>query len=87
MNPPPLHELGLRAGDTVRFRPGEGRRWLEAAVVGREKDGSVALRDARGRSRAIRPDRLEVRGAGPRGAALWEPVSVRAERAQQLRLM
>jgi hypothetical protein len=84
---PPLDELGLRHGDRVRFRPAEGRRWLEAAVVGREKDGSVALRDERGRARAIQPERLEVRGEGPRGAKVWEPVAERAERTHQLRLL
>jgi hypothetical protein len=84
---PPLQELGLAEGDRVRFRPADGRRWLEGAVVGREKDGSVALRDERGRARAIRAERLEVRSEGPRGALVWEPVADRAERTQQLRLL
>ena len=57
---PPLGELALRPGDRVRFRRTVGQHWQEAVVEGRERDGSVALRDTKGASRAIRPDQLEV---------------------------
>ena len=80
---PSLEALGLRAGERVRFRRRDGSRWREGVLTGREKDGSVALRDAKGASRAIAAERLEVRRPGPRGAATWRPVpEVAAEREQ-----
>ena len=55
-----LAELSLRAGDRVRFRRTAGQHWQEAVVEGRERDGSVALRDTNGASRAIRAELIEV---------------------------
>ena len=89
MGPPTLPELralGLVAGDRVRWRDREGGRWREGRVVGRERDGSVGVRDGRGASRALRPERLEVRVRGPRGGAVWEPVTTVAARTEQLAL-
>jgi hypothetical protein len=68
---PSLDEVGLAPGDVVRFRRGAGRRWQEGTVSRREPDGSVGVRDGEGRSRALRPDVLEVRTAGPRGGVRW----------------
>jgi hypothetical protein len=82
-----LARIGLRSGDKVRFRKITGGRWIEATVVGLEKDGSVALRDPRGHARSIRFDRLEVKGEGPRGAVMWEAVAERAARTEQLRFL
>jgi hypothetical protein len=79
-----LLEIGLRPGDRVRFRRSEGGTWTEAIVERRERDGSVAVRDDRGAARAIAVERLQVRGAGPRGGAIWEAVADRAERDEQL---
>lgn len=87
MSAPALAPLGLRVGDVVRFRKVTGGRWVVGTVTGRERDGSVALRDGQGRSRSIRADRLEVRATGPRGASIWEPVTEHAGRAEQLRLL
>ena len=53
----------------------------------RERDGSVGLRDAKGASRAIAIDLIEVRTAGPRGGVVWEPLTERAGRTEQLRLL
>ena len=80
--------LGLRIGDRVRFKPlgGGPRSWTEGVVVGREKDGSVAVRDRKGASRAVRPERLEVRRARRRGGHGWESVAERAARIEQLAL-
>ena len=86
MTGPSLIEVGLHAGDVVRFRPRPGARWQEATVERRERDGSIGLRDAKGAARALAPDRLEVRTTGPRGARTWEPLAERAERAEQLDL-
>ena len=71
---PSLDDVGLSPGDTVRFRRSAARRWQEGTVSRREPDGSVGLRDADGRSRALRPELLELRTAGPRGGVRWEPV-------------
>jgi hypothetical protein len=71
---PSLEEVGLARGDVVRFRRAAGRRWQEGTVSRREGDGSVGVRDAEGRSRALRPDVLEVRTSGPRGGVRWVPV-------------
>jgi hypothetical protein len=79
-----LLEIGLRAGDRVRFRRTEGGSWKEAIVERRERDGSVGVRDDRGSARAISVERLQVRSTGPRGGAIWEAVADRAERDEQL---
>lgn len=81
-----LARLGIAPGDRVRFRRGT-ERWKEGVVERREKDGSIGLRDAKGASRAIPVDRLEVRTSGPRGAARWEPLPERAARTEQMRLL
>jgi hypothetical protein len=83
---PGLAALGLVAGDRVRWRDRPGARWHTGRVEGRERDGSVAVRDERGASRALRHERLEVAARGPRGAATWEPVAARAGRTEQLGL-
>ena len=86
--PPPddLAPLGLVTGDRVRWRDRRSSRWREGRVLGRERDGSVGVRDGRGASRALLPDRLEVRDRGPRGGVVWEPVPERAARTEQLGL-
>ena len=85
--PPPLEALGLAVGDRVRWRERAGARWSEGRVVGRERDGSVGVRDdGHGASRALVPERLEVRVPGPRGGRGWEPVADRAARTEQLSL-
>lgn len=81
-----LAALGLRAGDRVRFRRRDSERWKEAVVERQEKDGSLGLRDAKGASRAIEPDLVEVRTTGPRGGVVWEPVVERAARTEQMPL-
>jgi hypothetical protein len=81
-----LDELGLRAGDRVRFRGKERGRWHEGVVVGRERDGSISVRDERGASRALHLERLEVRRTGPRGRPRWEPAVEIAARTEQLGL-
>lgn len=79
--------LGLTAGEAVRFRREGSSRWQEARVTRRERDGSVGLTDRRGAARAIPVERIEVRCAGPRGGAGWEPLTARASRTEQLRLL
>lgn len=82
-----LVEVGLRAGDRVRFKQREGSAWTEGKVERRERDGSIGLRDERGAARAIPIDRLQVRTTGKRGGKVWEPLVDRAARDEQLGLL
>jgi hypothetical protein len=82
-----LVEIGLRAGDRVRFRRKPDEHWKEATVVRRERDGSIGLRDDHGSSRAIVVDLIEVQTNGPRGGRVWEPLVERMARTEQLRLL
>jgi hypothetical protein len=82
-----LVELGLARGMRVRFRRDANDRWSTAIVEQVEKDGSLGLRDAKGASRAIPVELVEVETRGPRGARTWEPVSERAARNEQLKLL
>jgi hypothetical protein len=79
--------LGLRRGDRVRFRRTGDEHWKEAEVMRRERDGSLGLRDEKGASRAISIDLVQVRATGPRGGVVWEPVTDRAARDEQLKLL
>jgi hypothetical protein len=79
-----LEALGLKPGDRVRWRPKDGARWAEGTITGRERDGSIGLRDGAGRSRALPLERLEVSTRGPRGARTWESAVDRAARTEQL---
>ncbi|MDE3203395.1 MAG: hypothetical protein KGQ66_04135 [Acidobacteriota bacterium] len=79
--------LGLSVGEAVRWRPSGGSRWHNGRVTRRERDGSIGVTDARGSQRSLPVDRLEVRCAGPRGGNGWEPLSERASRTEQLRLL
>ncbi len=81
-----LRSLGLRPGDEIRFRRDGATRWLAGKVMGREADGSVDLRDARGRSRAIAVERIEVAERGPRGGRVWTPLADIVARTEQLDL-
>ncbi len=82
-----LTVLGLTPGEQVRFRRDPAGRWQEAHVTRRERDGSVGLTDRRGAARALPVELIEVRVIGPRGGACWEPLSTRASRTEQLRLL
>jgi hypothetical protein len=79
-----LLEVGLRPGDRVRWRRRDGGSWHEGTVERRERDGSIGVRDAQGAARALPLERLQVRGTGPRGGAVWEAVPDRAARDEQL---
>ena len=79
--------LGLRRGEPVRWRPGPGAHWQSGLVTRRERDGSIGVTDRRGLARSLPVERLEVACAGPRGAARWEPLTERAARSEQLRLL
>lgn len=82
-----LLSVGLRPGDRVRWRRTEAGTWREGRVERRERDGSIGVRDAKGALRALPVESLEVRGTGPRGGVVWEPVAERAARDEQLGLL
>jgi hypothetical protein len=82
-----LAELGLREGTAVRFRRKEAERWKDGTVVRREDDGSLGVRDSKGSLRAIPIELVEVRDTGPRGGVVWEPLSERAARSEQMKLL
>lgn len=79
--------LGLEAGESVRWRAASGGQWRNGRVTRREKDGSVAVTDARGMARSLSVERLQVRRSGPRGGRGWEPLPDRVRRTEQLRLL
>jgi hypothetical protein len=82
-----LAELGLARSDRVRFRRRTDERWKEAVVERRERDGSIGLRDSKGSARSIPIEQIEVRASGPRGGVVWEPLTERAARTEQMRLL
>jgi hypothetical protein len=82
-----LDILGLDLGELVRWRSAGAGRWQTGRVARRERDGSIGVTDSRGALRSLPVDRLEVRCAGPRGGAAWEPLAERAARCEQLRLL
>jgi hypothetical protein len=81
-----LETLGLKPGEPVRWRRRAGGHWHDGVVIGREADGSIAVRDAQGAWRSITIDRLEARARGRRGAAHWVPLAERITRPEQLRI-
>lgn len=70
-----LAELGLEIGQLVRYQGSTDKRFHDGVVLRRERDGSVGLRDERGRARAITVDAIEVRVLGPRGGSQWIPLT------------
>ena len=82
-----LATVGLSPGEAVRFRRRVSARWIPATVERVERDGSVGLRDPKGAAVALTVDRIEVRTLGPRGRLLWEPLTDRLARNEQLRLL
>src|SRR5688500_9983580 len=81
-----VERLGLRVGERVRFLRVDRSRWQDGTVAGVERDGSLAVRDGKGASRAVLLEHVLVRGEGARGAPRWEPLLGRAARTEQLEL-
>ena len=82
-----LEQVGLRAGEAVRFRRGDAGRWVQGRIAGVNPDGSITLHDVpQGAARSLRPDRLEVRRPGGRGRLTWQNVGIVAITWEQLTL-
>ncbi|HEX7168519.1 MAG TPA: hypothetical protein VF230_16175, partial [Acidimicrobiales bacterium] len=73
-----VERLGIHVGEQVRFLRADRSRWQEGVVAGLERDGSLAVRDAKGASRAVPLDHVLVRTQGARGGRHWEPLLERA---------
>ena len=87
MDPVLLLQLGLHAGEPVRFRKGDSGRWISGRIAGINSDGSITLHDIpQGAARSLRPDRLEVRRPSGRGRLTWQNVGVVAITWEQLSL-
>ena len=70
-----LAEAGLEIGQIVRYRGATDKRFHDGVVLRRERDGSVGLRDERGRARAIAVESIEIRVLGRRGGERWIPLT------------
>ena len=82
-----LEQIGLRAGEVVRFRRGGNGRWIEGRIACMNADGSITLHEAAlGAARSLRPDRLEVRRPSARGRLEWQNVGIVAITWEQLSL-
>ena len=77
-----IQRLGLEPGEAIRFRRPDRVRWQDGVATGLERDGSLAVTDRDGASRAIPVELVLVRAR--RGA--WEPLLDRAARTVQLQL-
>jgi hypothetical protein len=86
LDPSTLQQLGLRAGEPVRFVKPTGGRRLPGRLAGLATDGSVTIFDLDGAARSLRPERVEVRRPGPRGRLVWCVVSDVAVTWEQLEL-
>jgi hypothetical protein len=84
---PGLDLLNVVRGEAVRWQSGPKGRWRQGTVTHRERDGSVGVCDEDGAARSLTVERLEVARPGPRGGRGWEPLIVRAGRAEQLSLL
>lgn len=86
MNDDPLDRLGLRAGEEVRFRRIDLRRWQLGHVSGVGGDGSVLVHDTDGAARSVRPESVEVRRPGLRGRLVWRNLASLLTESEQLEL-
>ena len=82
-----LTALGLRAGESARFRRRENERWSKGRIAAVEADGSVRLIDDKGATLSLPLDRIEVGSTSTRGKKGWEPAADRAARTEQLGLL
>jgi hypothetical protein len=82
-----LAELGVAEGDSVRFRRRHGEHWKDGTVARRESDGSLGVHDLKGALLSLPLELVEVKGTGPRGGVVWEPLPERAARTEQMKLL
>ena len=83
---PGLAALGLVPGDRVALARPYSRVGARGGSSSRERYGSVAVRDERGRAGRSVTSASRWPPRGPRGAATWEPVAAGVARTEQLGL-
>lgn len=81
-----LEAIGLRLGESIRFRRHDGRRWQVGTVLRVEPDGSITFHDGDGAAHSQRPEVVMVRRPGNRGRLVWQTVSDVATTWEQLEL-
>ena len=81
-----LNAVGLRLGESIRFRRHDGGRWLVGKVLRIEPDGSITFHDPDGAARSLRPELVQVRRPGTRGRLVWRTVSEVALTWEQLEM-
>jgi hypothetical protein len=84
--PEVLEGIGLRQREPVRYRKGESGRWQRGTMHTVASDGSLAIFDANGAARNLRPERVEVRRPDHRGRLTWQLVADVAVTWEQLGL-
>jgi hypothetical protein len=84
--PEVLAVIGLREKEPVRFRKGGSGRWHTGTMHTVSSDGSLAIFDANGAARNLRPERVEVRRPDHRGRMTWQAVAEVAVTWEQLGL-
>jgi hypothetical protein len=85
-NPDVLASIGLHWREPVRFRKSAGGHWQLGKVHAVSGDGSLAIFDADGAARNLRPERVEVRRPDRRGRLTWRCVAEVAVTWEQLGL-
>jgi hypothetical protein len=85
-DPALLARIGLRPGETVRFRRHEGARWALGRLAGVAADGSITLHDGDGSARSLRPERIQVQRPGKRGRLMWRDLVDVATTWEQMEL-
>lgn len=81
-----LQSLGLRHGETARFRRVDLRRWQNGRISSVGADGSVLVHDTDGSARSVRPENVEVRRPGRRGRLEWRNLATLVTGNEQLGL-
>ncbi len=66
-----LTAYGIERGDELRFRRHEEGRWSYGTAITVDVDGSIGLRDTRGRRRSIDPGCIQTARRGLRGGKTW----------------
>lgn len=81
-----IEDLGLEAGETIRFRRPDRSRWQDGVAIGLERDGSLSVSDRDGSHRAVPLGAVLVRGPLSGRRIPWEPLAERISRCVQLEL-
>jgi hypothetical protein len=82
-----LAQLGLRVGETARWKRRPTERWSTGRIAAIETDGSIRVIDDKGATLSLPIERIEVGHTSQRGKSGWESAGDRAARTEQLGLL